>query len=720
MNPFAYRTTGLLIKALYSMSNAHINLHGKDNIPDGSAIFVINHFTRIETFLMPYLIFKLTKVPVWSLADHNLFKGTFGNFLEKVGAVSIKNPSRDKLIVKTLLTGEARWIIFPEGRMVKNKKIIEKGRHMISYAGGKHPPHTGPATLALRTEFYRRRIMALSSANKSEADRLMELFQIDSIDRINDKVTHIVPVNITYFPIRAQENILSKMAVNLVDNIPERLVEEIMTEGAMLLSGVDIDVRFGPPIDVGAYLECDRIEKDVCSHISFGFDDPIRSKRQLRRDAVKIMQAYMDSIYSMTTVNHDHLFASILRALPFRKIDEMDLRRRVFLVATQDLKNAGLFLHKSFDTDQAHLISDDRFNKFRDFISVAQEKEVVYESNGQLFKNVLKFSSGLDFHRIRIDNPISVMANAVEPLKNLQRMVHKTAWQPSFWIRRKVVKNLIRKELDLYDHDYETYYHETESKDKTVGEPYLLKGKSRKLGIVLIHGYMASPAEVKSLAKYLENKGYWVYAPRLKGHGTAPEDLAIRTYQDWITSVNAGYAIMRNICKRVVVGGFSTGGGLALELSARDPSIAGVFAVCPPLRLQHLFTKLVPTVDGLNWLLEKIQIGGLKKEFLENNPEHPEINYLRNPISGVRELERLMRSLHGRLENIEMPALVVQSQGDPVVDPKGSKEIFEQISSTDKSYLLLNFERHGIILGEGSQMVHKAIGEFVDRLWMSG
>jgi esterase/lipase/1-acyl-sn-glycerol-3-phosphate acyltransferase len=716
MNPFAYRTTGLLIKALYSISNARINLHGKENIPNGSVIFVINHFTRIETFLMPYLIFKLTKVPVWSLADDKLFRGTFGNYLEKVGAVSIKNPSRDRLIVKTLLTGEARWIIFPEGRMVKNKKIIEKGRHMISYAGGKHPPHTGPANLALRTEFYRRRIMALSSANTSEAERLMDLFQIESIDEINDKVTYIVPVNITYFPLRAQENILSKLAVNLVDNIPERLVEEMMTEGAMLLSGVDIDIRFGKPIDVGSYLECDRIEQDVCTHVSFGFDDPIRSKRQLRRDAVKIMQSYMDSIYDMTTVNHDHLFASILRALPFRKIDEMDLRRRVFLVASQDLKSAGLHLHKSFDTDQTHLLSDDRFKKYSDFISVAFDKGVVREENGRLIKDVSKFSSALDFHRIRIDNPISVMANAVEPLKTLQRLVRRTSWLPSFWVRRRVVKTLVRRELSRYEVDYHAFYHNEESKEKKIGKPYLIKGRSRDLGIVLVHGYMASPAEVKTLAQYFGEKGYWVYAPRLRGHGTSPEDLADRTYQEWITSVDAGYAIIRNICKRVVVGGFSTGGGLALELAARDPSIAGVFAVCPPLRLHHLFSKLVPTVNGLNRLLEKIQIGGIKKEFLENKPEHPEINYLRNPISGIRELERLMRYTHSKLSNIEMPALVVQSQGDPVVDPKGSKEIFEHLGSSDKSYLLLNFLRHGILLGEGSGLVHEAIGAFVDRL----
>ena len=157
MNPFAYRTTALAVKTLAGLSKAQINIHGKENIPEGSKIFVINHFTRIETLFLPYHIHKLTRIPVWSLADYELFKGSLGVFLDKVGAVSTRNPDRDLLIIKSLLTGEAAWIIFPEGRMVKSKKIIEKGDFMISFAGGKHPPHTGAATLALRTEFYRQR-----------------------------------------------------------------------------------------------------------------------------------------------------------------------------------------------------------------------------------------------------------------------------------------------------------------------------------------------------------------------------------------------------------------------------------------------------------------------------------------------------------------------------------------------------------------------------------
>ncbi len=715
LSRFAYRTTGLAIKTIVNLSKAEISYHGENNIPAGPNIFVINHFTRLETFLMPYMIFQLTKIPVWSLASFELFKGAFGAYLEKVGALSTKNPDRDRLIVKTLLTGEANWIIFPEGRMVKNKKLIEKGRFMISAAGGKHPPHTGAATLALRTEFYRQRIRKLTVENSDEAKYLAELFQIQDLEPVINSATHIVPVNLTYYPIRTRENILSSLAVRLVDDLPQRIIEELMTEGSMLLSGVDIDVRFGEPIEIFECLQYSPINMDISAKRRINFDDPIPSRTRMRIEALKLMQRYMTAIYNLTTVNHDHLFASMLRAMRSKKIDESDLRRRVFLAATQIPQKTDFCRHRSLQEDQVHLLTDDRYHKVKDFMAVALDKGIITQKDNTLVKDPSKFSSPYDFHRARIDNPIEVMANAVEPLTDLQHTVNRLASQPGFWIKRKVANYLKEQAVIEFKKDYEEFKVEGETKPISVGMPFLIKGRSKDLGIVLCHGYMAAPLEVRQLAEYLGRLGFWVYAPRLKGHGTSPEDLATRSYLDWRNSVDHGYAIISNICKRVVAGGFSTGAGLALDLAVRVKAVAGVFAVSAPLRLKDFSSRFAPAVDMWNRLMERARQVGAKKEFVENKPENPHINYSRNPISGVVELDRLMDDLEPRLADLNVPALVVQSRGDPVVDPKGSRKIFELIGTSEKEYLLFNFDRHGILLGEGAQKVHRAIGEFIKR-----
>jgi esterase/lipase/1-acyl-sn-glycerol-3-phosphate acyltransferase len=713
MNRFAYRSTGFAIKTLSNLSKANIAIHGQEKIPQGSIIFVINHFTRLETFLMPVQIFSLTKVPVWSLADYELFKGAFGGYLEKVGAVSTKNPDRDLLIVKTLLTGEANWIIFPEGRMVKNKKIIEKGQFMISWAGGKHPPHTGAGTLALRTEFYRQRLRQLSEKKPDEAQYLMDQFQIESLDPVLDRSTYIVPVNLTYYPIRARENILSKLALRLVDDLPERIVEELMTEGSMLISGVDIDIHFGDPILISDYLRQASIRKDIETAARINFDDPIASKSTLRKEALKLMQRYMTNIYGMTAVNLDHIFASMLKLMRFKKIDELDFRRRVFLAASLIQKLQGLHLHPSFKEDQIHLLTDDRLGKVADFISIALEKGNLNRSDDGYIKDHTTFSSPYDFHRARIDNPIDVIANAAEPLVELQRTIRRISSRPGFWVRRKVAKCLMEQDLKEFESDYHEFYLQQESKPMKVGSPFVVRGKSKNVGILLSHGYMAAPLEVRELAYYLGKMGYWVYVPRLRGHGTSPDDLATRSYQDWMRSIDRGYAIISSICRKVVVGGFSTGAGLALDLAARVERIAGVFAVAAPLTLMDFSSKFAPAMDMWNRMMDRTYGVGPKKEFVENKPENPHINYSRNPISGVREIERLMNALEPKLPSLKMPALIVQSHRDPVVDPKGSRKIFELIGTSEKEYILFNFDRHGILLGDGAVKVFKAIGEFV-------
>ncbi len=717
MNRFAYRTTGLAIKAFSWLSKASIKAHGTEQIPEGgSLIFVVNHFTRIETLLMPYFINRLIDTPVWSLANFELFKGALGTYLDQVGAVSTQDPDRDRLIVKTLLTGEAAWIIYPEGRMVKNKKLVEKGRYMISYAGGQHPPHTGAATLALRTEFYRQRLRHLNQVDHDEAGRLMEMFGIQDIAPVIDGSLFIVPVNLTYYPIRAKENILTSLARRYRESLPERLVEELMAEGSMFLSGVDIDMNFGAPISIQQCLSCNAINQDIQSCRPIGFDDDLDSRRRMRREALQIMQRYMNAIYGMTTVNHDHLFASLLRLSPFKRIRPPDLRRKVFLAILDCLSNPEVYLHHSLRDNQLHLLTDDRYRKFHEFLSLARDTEVVAEQNGLLHKDGPRLTHPFEFHRIRLDNPVRVMANEIEPLKDLQRCLRRIAWQPDFVTRRRLFKHLLRMDQETFETDYTRYHIEGESKPQHIGRPFFLRARSRRLGVVLVHGYMAAPEEVRELALYIQRQGYGVYAPRVPGHGTAPEDLAHRSHQEWIRAVESACALMACHCRRVVVGGFSNGAGLALEAASRLPSICGVFAVSPPFRLQDFSARFVPAVDIWNRLMKRIRTNGPVKEFIANDPENRHINYLRNPIAGIRELERLMSKVEDRLKQVQVPAVVVQSAADPVVNPKGTRRVFDLIGSEDKKYMLFNFDRHGILLGPGAAKVHRVIGNFLDDL----
>jgi esterase/lipase/1-acyl-sn-glycerol-3-phosphate acyltransferase len=713
MNRQAYLATGRMIALAERFSKLRVHLHGQENIPKGSAIFVVNHFTRIETLLLPFHIFQITGIPVWSLADASFFDGPLSGFLEMMGAVSTRNPDRDRSIVKTLLTGEANWIIFPEGRMVKDKGAF-RPRFFLPPRGER--PHSGAATLALRTEFYRQRLAHLAQADQQELERLQGLFKVSDLGTVLAGACWLVPVNITYYPLRARENVLSSLADLFLKDMSPRLREEMLTEGSMILSGVDVDIRFGEPLDPGDYLGTPAIRADIAATRQINFDDPLPSLPDLRRAARKLMERYMASIYSMTTVNHDHLFASLLRALPFKTIQENDFRRRVFLLASEQLTRSRVTCHGSLETGQIALLTDDRYHKYRDFILLAIEKGVLTRHRGVLVKDRAKFSAPFDMQRARIENPVGVIANEVVPLTVLQREVHLIAWHPPWLVKSRVAALLERQALEQFEADYQAYYRPGESKERSVGMPVLLKGRSRQLGVVLVHGFLSAPREVAELAAYLNARGLWVYQVRLRGHGTSPEDLATRSGPDWVDAVDLGYALMSAHCDQVVLGGFSFGGGVVLDCASRVRNLAGVFAVCPPQRLMDISSRFAPAVTAWNRVMDLLSYHEAKKEFVVTMPERPQINYARLPISGLQEMGRFMRDLEPKLAKITVPVQVLQADGDPVVDPRGSGRLFGMLGSSRKKYLRFPLERHGILAGPGSEEVHAAIGAFVGEL----
>lgn len=711
MNRSAYFTTGFAIKTLASLSKADVVIEGQENIPDGPKIFVVNHFTRVETLLIPYYIFNLTNVPALSLASHTLFQGRLKRYLELVGAVSTKDPNRDRIIIKGLLTGTENWIIFPEGRMVKSKKIIGGGSFLITHEGGRHKPHTGAASLALRAEFFRSHMLEREQLEPENVAAFLNNFEISSLDQIRGKTTSIVPVNLTYYPIRAKENIASQFATRIMKEVPERVLEELMTEGTMFFSGVDLDIHFGRPIIMSEYLSTKTMESEIKRTIGTEPSFSEKLSEEMRRQAEDIMHRYMTAIYDMTTVNHDHLFASFLERYPNKKISVMGLRRRVYLAAKNicDQKMVSCNIHRSLKEEQVHLLTDDRFQKAENFIKLALEKNVVNQENGKFVKHERNIPDLLQFHRERIDNPIDVMVNEVEPLKYIQKLIRSVAFQPDFFIRRKIVRTLFREEHN----NYLAECRHSEKSELSSAGPCLLPGSTRKIGVVLVHSYLSIPEELFDLAHRLNRQGLWVYLPRLAGHGTTPEDLAQKDYGAWQLSVEKGYAIISSICKKVVLGGVSIGGCLALELAARLNELAGVFAVSPPLSLKNYSTSFMPSIDVWHRILAKIKRNALDVRYFQFESENPFINYDRNPVYSVKSVGSFLEKLRPMLKDIRHPCLLLHAEHDQVVDSSGSRKMYEELGSTRKEYVLFSSDRHILTSGSDSTMVNEHIGSFI-------
>jgi carboxylesterase len=278
-------------------------------------------------------------------------------------------------------------------------------------------------------------------------------------------------------------------------------------------------------------------------------------------------------------------------------------------------------------------------------------------------------------------------------------------------------KRLLDQEQSLFQADYKKHYLPEETKGPEIGAPYLLHSPGSRAAVLLIHGLMAAPYEVRQWADDLFAGGYTVYAPRLAGHGTSAEDLARRNYIDWLDSVDRGYKILASCADRIIVAGFSTGAGLALHQAISHPQRYGaVVSVSAPMKFIGLSSYLSGPVERLNNAAAFLKLDGFQKRFAPNHPDNPEINYHRCPIHGFNQVKELMRKVYQGLPRLSIPALIIQGSRDPKVSPKAGKMIFDRIGGNEKKYMEIAYHLHGIVRGSIGASVFSAANEFLSHL----
>ncbi len=721
LSKFMLSAAQLTLDAVFKASEADIRLHGVEKIPASHVLFVVNHFTRMETAFLPYVLHKQTKLHSLSLADSSFFKGKFDSILHKMGAVSTKDPDRDKVLANSLLTGKMNVIIFPEGQMIKDKKLVEKGKFLVYNTGIRRPPHTGAAKIAIQVEIYRQIIKKLYEKKRFEdIDMIKDIYDFKKEDMasILTGSTYIVPVNITYYPIRARNNLIKRMVEKFTGETTGRVAEELEIEGTMLTKGVDIDINFGNALKMSDYVNSTSIVKSIFScHQETCFGE-IADSEHINRLSIKVMQNYMDSIYKMTTVNHDHIFAYFLANYPKNSIRDYDFKNRASLAIERLKKFKKYSFHSTLVKRHDNIGSDTFHEKYDSFMEEAVKNNLVEIKGDTIIKNMGKFALLYNFHIIRKDNFIEVLKNEIEPLTELTAMLRRIMFMTPWLVKLKIRDTFLKLDQKIYHDDYNQFFREGISRTENTGQPFFLHNIFNTRGVILVHGYMAAPEEVRSFAEKLYKAGYSVYGVRLRGHGTTPEDLSSRRWQDWNESVNRGYVVMKNSVSEFAVAGFSTGAGIALlQAVQKGDKLKALVSISAPLRLQDIRASFTGAVSFFNTILKKFKIEKGKMEFVPNVPENPDINYSRNPINGTYELGKLMKYVESNLSKITIPALLVQATGDPVVNPQSADEIYSKISSLDKKLVKIESGRHGIIRGKELKEVSDEVITFLNRVF---
>ncbi len=695
--------SSIIISILKKLSGVNITVSG-ETLPRAPVLFLANHFTRFETFVVPYLLYNQHKRIGRSLADDTVFVGWLGEYMRLAGSVSNKNKARDCIIVDDFLSGASDWIIYPEGHMVKNKRItFDKGKFCIHSVVREGPIYTGAAVLALKAEILRLRMQKITE--KTKLKRFCHANHIMTKDIDENINLKIVPLSITYHPIRPGVNRLLLWIDKYFNLRGTRLFEELEIE-INLLMDANMHLHFGKAISVKEYIE--HYQKEHTGSL----EDEVYANKLIDTQRHVIINDVMKKVYGNMQINFDHIFILSLVTMPTLKVCPSYLRTLIYKNARELRHIKGLNLHPELKNELFQLILDKDFEPFISALKLAKIQHILYpDSEGDFLFDKNLLAKNYDFNKIRVKNTLQVILNEIKWQKKIIDAAEHNATFSEKQLREDNFQHLKDRDWRYFTKEYVRFFKQPPTHE-SVGAPIVLYDPKNKTGLVFSHGYMASPAEAKGLATYLFAKGINIYLPRLRGHGSDPEALKTVQARDWELDFERAFTAMRQVCDSVFIGGFSTGGLLAL-IHAGKYQTEGVIAINSALKLNNLqVSYVVPSLHAFNEMLTTLHAKGIK-EWIQNDTENPDINYTKHPLASIAQMEKVMTYAQQSLQNIKSPILILQGDNDPVVNPKSAQLIYDQVHSKTKKLILLPRKNHIILTSEGKEEVYESIHRFM-------
>jgi carboxylesterase len=240
------------------------------------------------------------------------------------------------------------------------------------------------------------------------------------------------------------------------------------------------------------------------------------------------------------------------------------------------------------------------------------------------------------------------------------------------------------------------------------GGPFLWE--AGETGVLLVHGYTATAAEVRPLAKILLEHGYSVAGPLLPGHGTSPADLNRFRWEEWAAAVETCYHDLSRRCRRVVIAGESMGGLLALYLAAHRPEAAGVMTYAAALKLPS--NPILPFMP----LLSRFIAFRTKPVRPPTQADARWQGYPVNPLPALNQLLRLQRKVMRLLPDIHQPLLVMQGRLDLSVSPMAAELIYQKAGSRIKELHWMEKSTHCVILDQEYERAAQITLDYLNRL----
>jgi carboxylesterase len=212
------------------------------------------------------------------------------------------------------------------------------------------------------------------------------------------------------------------------------------------------------------------------------------------------------------------------------------------------------------------------------------------------------------------------------------------------------------------------------------------------IGVLVLHGFMGSPASIRPWAEGLHAAGFTVLAPCLAGHGISPSNLNATTWVDWYRDAERAFLKLKEQCTHVFVAGFSMGGGIALRLAEiRGSEIAGTLLVNAAIFDDRFSMRLVP---ALSKIIPSIPAGPTDCK----KPNPPAHILHRVPLRALNSLRKFWRLTERDLYLVDTPLMVSYSVEDHTVHPVNSETIIDNVYSVDIREVIFENSYHNVAL----------------------
>lgn len=219
----------------------------------------------------------------------------------------------------------------------------------------------------------------------------------------------------------------------------------------------------------------------------------------------------------------------------------------------------------------------------------------------------------------------------------------------------------------------------------------------RKALVLVVHGYGEYSGRYRHVVRALTDAGYGVFALDHRGHGKSE---GLRAYFDNfdepVDDLHAYVEIIRanQPDEPLYMLGHSMGALITLAYALRYPdNLAGIIVSAAPVNADANVSKtLVTLANVLTRVIPRMPLANLAP--LETLSRDPDVirAFREDPLTykgnmRVRlgtELNRTAKWVREHLTELELPVLVLYGEADALVNPSGSRLVYNKASSPDK------------------------------------